>query len=61
MASLLVWDDNNLVSELLDFDCPPQNVLQTKKLRAKIKPHLVPLFAKIIINRFRLINKQKRL
>lgn len=32
-----------------------------KKLRAKIKPHLAPLFAKIIINRFRLINKQKRL
>lgn len=30
MAPLRVWDDNNLVSELLDFDCPPQNVLQTK-------------------------------
>lgn len=30
LASLLVWDDNNLVSELLDFDCLPQNVLQTK-------------------------------
>lgn len=40
---------------------PPTKRPSNKKLRAKIKLHLVPLFAKIITNRFRLINKQKKL
>lgn len=40
---------------------PPTKRPSNKKLRAKIKPHLAPLFAKIITNRFRLINKQKKL
>lgn len=57
--SAVVWDDNNLVSELLDFDCPFKTSFK-QKLKTKIKPHLVPLFAKIIINRFRLLNKHKR-
>lgn len=30
MASLLVWDDNNLVSELLDFDCPLKTSFKQK-------------------------------
>lgn len=32
-----------------------------QKERTKRKPHLSPVFAKIIINRFRLINNYKRL
>lgn len=52
-------DGNNLVSEFLDFDCPLQRSFK-QKLKTKIKPHLVLLFAKIIINRFRLINNYNR-
>jgi len=41
-------------------DCPLQTSFK-QKLERERKPHLVPLFAKIIINRFRLINNYKRL
>lgn len=51
---------NNLVSEFSDLDWPLQTSFK-QKLNTKIKPHLVLLFAKIIINRFRLINNYIRL
>ena len=59
-ASFEQMDGNNLVSEFLDFDCPLKTSFK-QKLKTKIKPHLVLLFAKIIINRFRLINNYNRL
>ena len=60
LASLEQMDGNNLVSEFSDIDWPLQTSSK-QKLKTKIKPHLVLQFAKIIINRFRLINNYSRL
>jgi hypothetical protein len=54
-------EDKNLASEAAGTETGHFKQPFKQKETTKRKPHLSPVFAKIIINRFRLINNYKRL